>query len=145
MRGITLVVSLFALGAPEAMAANAHEAQCLKVLTAQAPNSIPDPADFQGVACPERGLRPAFRHDANRGFVRVARPLERGEIVLRYAQFATDGVRPGQTLLLRFVSGPVQIEREVVALQAARPGQRLFVKAGDGQILSVRYDGDAPQ
>lgn len=48
-------------------------------------------------------------------------------------------VRRGDHLRLATGAGPVRVERDVEALQAARDGQRLFVRAADGKTWSVRY------
>lgn len=50
-------------------------------------------------------------------------------------------VRPGETISLTTRAGPVRVARDVEALQAARAGQRLFVRAADGTVMSVRYAG----
>lgn len=51
---------------------------------------------------------------------------------------------PGQRLRLVTASGPVEVERDVEAMQAARPGHLLFVKTSDGEILTARFAGAAP-
>jgi hypothetical protein len=48
-------------------------------------------------------------------------------------------LKTGDAVNLSIGVGAVRIERRVEALQAARPGQRLFVRSEDGQTLSVRY------
>ena len=53
-------------------------------------------------------------------------------------------VHPGEMLSLIVATGAVRIERRVEAMQPARPGQRLFVKSADGQVLSVRYEEVRP-
>ena len=52
-------------------------------------------------------------------------------------------VRRGDHLRLATVAGPVRVERDVEALQPARTGQRLFVRAADGKTLSVVYQAAA--
>jgi hypothetical protein len=42
---------------------------------------------------------------------------------------------------LNVAIGPIRVERQVTAMQAADPGQRMFVKEADGSMLSVRYAG----
>jgi len=53
-------------------------------------------------------------------------------------------VRRGDHLRLATTAGPVRVERDVEALQAARNGQRLFVRAADGKTLSVVYQAPTP-
>ncbi len=53
-------------------------------------------------------------------------------------------VLPGDTLSLVVFSGSARIERKVEALQAARPGEHLFVRAADGDVLSVQYERAQP-
>lgn len=53
-------------------------------------------------------------------------------------------VRPGDALILAVFAGPVRVEREVTALQPARPGHRLFVRDRQGQVFTARYERAAP-
>ena len=57
---------------------------------------------------------------------------------------AGDAIHRGDHLHLTTIAGPVRVEREVEALQSARDGQRLFVRAADGQTLSVVYRAPSP-
>lgn len=52
-----------------------------------------------------------------------------------------ESVSRGSRLTMVASVGPVRVTRAVEALQQTRPGGRLFVRDGDGQILSVRYSG----
>jgi hypothetical protein len=56
---------------------------------------------------------------------------------------AQDLVAPGDTVGLGVAVGAVRVERQVTALQAARPGDRLFVADADGRTVSVRYAASA--
>lgn len=132
------VSSLVAIPEP-GVASATPQVGCLKALAALAPGAVPDSSSFEPVACPDGTIAPAFRYDRARGFPRLARAVAEAEIVPVYPHFGADMVRPGQTLQLVIASGAVRIERQVEAMQAARPGQRLFVRSSDGQILSVRY------
>lgn len=58
---------------------------------------------------------------------------------------AAEAVRPGQKLHVVTELGTVRVERDVEALQTARPGQRLFVRSADGQVFSIRYEEQAAQ
>ncbi len=93
--------------------------------------------------CPEESDNP-YRYDAAAGIARLSRSVAEGEILRAPPEFAVRMVRPGDTLVLVSGAGAVRIERDVEALQAAGPGGRLFVKARDGAVLSVRYEEVAP-
>jgi flagella basal body P-ring formation protein FlgA len=99
---------------------------------------------FERVACPDGKLDNPYRYDAALGIARLARPVAQGEIVRAAPEFGASMIRPGDVLELVSAAGSVRIERDVEALQAARPGQRLFVRAHDGQVISVRYEDVAP-
>ncbi len=113
--------------------------QCLRAVVAVQVDSVPRSDEFVPTGC-ERGQGGAvYRYDRSSGITRLARAIAAGETVPRFPEFGIDMVRPGQILYLLVVSGPVTIERKVQALQAARPGQRVFVETGDGEIVSARY------
>lgn len=116
--------------------------RCLKALTVIAAGTVPEDESFAVAACPSRTPAPAFRHDEVARFSRLARDVAAGEIVRRYPEFGSDVVRPGQRLTLVIKAGAISLERQVEALQPARQGQRLFVRASDGQVLSAEYGGD---
>jgi hypothetical protein len=119
-------------------------AVCLKVLAPVAAHAAPRPEAFAPVACPQPAPASVYRYDAVYASTMTARALVPGEIVRAFPEFKTRMVRPGDKLVLIGASGGVRIERDVVAIQAARPGQRLFVQASDGKLISVRYDEVAP-
>jgi hypothetical protein len=122
--------------------AKAVAMQCLKALAPMDADSAPDSGKFEPVDCDGK-TKAAFRYDQAGGFTRAFRAIAAGEIIPSYPEFSADMVRPGQRLQLVVVSGVARVERQVVAMQSARPGQRLFVKSSDGQILSVRFEGSA--
>lgn len=135
--GAAAILLMAALGA-------ASEPACLRVLAAVDAASVPREEAFERVACPDGKLDSPYRHDAASGIARLARAIAPGEVVRAFPEFGLRMVRPGDTLELVSAAGAVRIARDVEALQAARPGQRLFVKARDGQVLSVRYEDVAP-
>jgi len=67
-----------------------------------------------------------------------------GDVVPVFAGYGGGDIMPGDALSVVVTSGPVRIERRVVALQRGRPGHRLFVRADDGAVLVVRYERPAP-
>jgi hypothetical protein len=115
-------------------------AGCLKALAPLDADSVPDSDKFEQADCTGK-TEAAFRYDQVGGFTRAVRAISAGQIVPAYPEFSFDMVRPGQTLHLVVVTGATRVQRQVVAMQSARPGQRLFVKSSDGQILSVRFEG----
>jgi hypothetical protein len=127
-----------------ALAANLHPAQCLAALKPLPAHAIPADAAFRQVDCPASGVGRAFAYDAVASVSRVSHAIAAGDIVARYPEFGARMVLPGDTLSLVVVSGSTRIERKVEALQAARPGERLFVRAADGDVLSVQYERAQP-
>jgi uncharacterized protein YbbK (DUF523 family) len=126
------------------MLAAAMTAMCLKVLAPVAAHDVPQPSAFAPAPCPLAALESVYRYDGTQGVSVTARAFAPGEIVRAFPEFAASMVRPGDKLELIGASAGVRIERDVTALQAARAGQRLFVKAADGQIISVRYEEVRP-
>jgi flagella basal body P-ring formation protein FlgA len=120
------------------------DSACLRVLTPIAEGRVPDSADFQPVLCPPHRPAPAFRYDTVTHATRATRPLAQNEVVPVFSEFGAKLVLPGQMLQLVTQSGAVRIIRQVEAMQAARSGERLFVKASDGQIFSARYEAASP-
>jgi hypothetical protein len=101
--------------------------------------SVPRSGDFVRVGCPSGGVERAFRRDNTTGVTRLSRAVSAGETVPSYPEYGIDMIEPGQNLRLVVIMGAARIERQVEALQPARPGQRLFVRSDDGEVLSVRY------
>lgn len=127
-----------------AIPAAASTQHCLRVRAPLAAESFAASRDFEAASCPEHVSRDAFRYDARTGAARVVRDLAPGEIVTAFSGFDAGAIAPGDRLTLVTVEGPVRIEREVTAMQAAGPGRRLFVKGADGAVISVRYEQVAP-
>jgi hypothetical protein len=124
--------------------ANPVPAQCLRALSPLSESSIPLSSAFDLVVCPAGKAARPFHYDTAQRVTRLTRPISVGDIVAMFPEFGTKMVRPGDVLELLGASGAVRIERDVEALQGASPGQRLFVKSGDGEILSVRYEDVVP-
>lgn len=122
----------------------AASAQCLEARGPLAAGAVPRAANFEAVVCPQEKIARAFAYDHVHGCTHAIRAIAAGDIVPAYPEFVRGGIEPGQTLQLVISNGPVRIAREVQAMQAAKSGQKLFVKTDDGQILSVRYESRAP-
>jgi hypothetical protein len=129
-----------ALGGHAAMAAP----HCLQARAPLAVGAIPLSEQFAPADCPAAPGEGAFHYDRASGTTTLARAVAQGEIVPVYPEYGADMIHPGQMLHLVVVAGAARIERQVEALQPARPGQRLFVKSADGKILSVRYEETTP-
>ena len=139
-RGIALTAILTAL-AVNGAAAKSSGAQCLKARAPVEANAIPRSDGFEPAACPASNMdMNAFWYDRALGVSRAARAIAVSEIVRAYPEFGGSAVLPGQTLRLVVTSGAIRVELAVEALQPARPGQRLFVKSANGEILSVVYE-----
>lgn len=54
-------------------------------------------------------------------------------------------VAGGTALTLVSSVGPVSVERAVTTLQGARPGRRVFVRDGDGNVFASRLAADGAQ
>jgi hypothetical protein len=115
-------------------------AVCLISVAAIPRNSVPRSDEFSPAPCGNNRVQGAFRYDRSSGASRLARDLAAGDVVERFPEYGADMVLPGQHLNLVVEIGNVRVERQVEALQSARPGERLFVKGDDGQILSVRFE-----
>jgi hypothetical protein len=141
--GTTFVAAALA-AALSGHASAAQDARCLQARGLLAAGAIPLSEQFAPVECPAAPARDAFHYDRASGITTLARPLGAGDIVPSYPEYGVAMVHPGEMLKLVVAVGPVRIERNVEAMQPARPGQRLFVKSADGQVLSVRYEEVRP-
>lgn len=93
--------------------------------------------DVTPVECRTEAPRPAIRYDRAGGVLVAADALPAGSYLGRLAPLAGEGVAQGAALTLRSRSGPVTIERRVVAMQPGRPGGKLFVRDAGGQVFAV--------
>jgi flagella basal body P-ring formation protein FlgA len=132
---------LLLLGIALIPGAGQSQGHCLKALAALPEGSIPVSEKFRRVDCPSsEAPAAAFRYDRVQGSSHLSRSILEGEVVPIFPEFEMRLVQPGQTLLMVISTGAARIERKVEALQTARPGQKLFVRSADGQILSARYE-----
>lgn len=56
----------------------------------------------------------------------------------------TSGIAKGEKVGVRIVSGPFAIERSGIAAGDAKPGSRLFVRTGNGQVVRAIVEGATP-
>lgn len=118
--------------------------ECLKARVPLAVDATPATENFETAACPNHETVSALRYDVAHGAMRLTRAIAAGEVVRSYPGYRNEAVHPGEVLQLVIAFGPVRVARTVEAMQSAAPGQRLFVKAKDGAIFSVRYEEAAP-
>jgi flagella basal body P-ring formation protein FlgA len=111
-------------------------AACVQVLRPIAAGAVPVRSDVTEASC-ERRTEAAFRYDARLHAERAERDLKPGEVVVAAPAALMPAVSPGQVLYVTSHVGAVVIEREVRALQAAQPGQRMFVRGADGGVFAV--------
>lgn len=140
---LSLLVANMVAGTPSSLAVP-NKVGCLRALEPLAEDQVPTSAEFAPADCVGTEGTRAYWYDRSRHTTRLVRQLEKGEIVAAFPEYGKDIVVPGQTLALVSSVGVVRVERQVEALEEARPGQRLFVRSTDGDVLSVRYEGRAP-
>ena len=133
VRGIIVMAMLAALPA--------QAATCVRATHALAAGAVPSAEDFAAADCGSEHPARAVRYDAAQRSARLSRPVKADEVIAAIPAAMLAGVVPGQTLYVQIRVGPVVVQREVTALQPASPGQRLFVRAADGTVMSVRYPG----
>jgi len=112
---------------------------CLRVRHAIPAGAIAKTDAFVPAVCADKSANP-FRYDAQRGVSVTAQALAPGDVVPRYPDYGAQALSPGDTMELEARAGGILVARKVDVLQRARPGQRLFVRAEDGSILSVTYE-----
>lgn len=128
------------LGKPLASATYA----CIRALKPIEAGSFPRANDFVSASCEGSGGGKAFRYDSRARAVRSIRDVRAGETVAALPETLFATVMPGQPLLTVVHVGPVRVERQVEALQPARPGQRLFVRTQDGEVFPIAYPSAQP-
>lgn len=94
-----------------------------------------------------RALAPALGPWTPRGddtLVVVRRAAPGPDAAARSAAMSRPAISPGDHLRLVTVVGPVTIERDVEAVQAAERGDDVFVRSSDGRVFSARAEDIAP-
>lgn len=115
---------------------SAPPTNCIRALHAVTAGAIPTGEDVAPSPC--TAPQPAaFRFDPAARTVRAIRDLADGDVAPA-PRFALASVRPGQRLFLKTQAGPVTVDREVEAVQAARAGQSVFVRAAGGEMFAVQ-------
>jgi hypothetical protein len=122
--------------ADDAPTAAPQAASCLELLHPLAFGAVAAQSDFQPAPCVQLSDGAPLRYDRATRVMRATRDLGKGER-LAAPRGALAEVRPGQKLIVTARVGPVTVERDVVAVQPARSGDAVFVKANDGEIFSA--------
>lgn len=110
---------------------------CMMVLNPIAAGGAPRAKDLQSAPCGEIRPARAFSFDRTARVARAVRALRPGETVAAIPPSSLAAVRPGDAYVVTARSGPVVVQRDVVAVQAARPGQPMFVKGADGEVFAA--------
>ena len=110
---------------------------CMVVLNPIAAGVAPRAEDLQSVPCGEIRPARAFGFDRTARVARALRALHPGETVAAIAPSSLTAVRPGDAYVVTARSGPVVVQRQVVAVQPAKPGQSMFVKGADGEVFAA--------
>jgi hypothetical protein len=124
--------------------ADAAPASCLRVLSPLDANTILASDMVAPAACDDVMADAPIVRDAASGFARTRARLEADAIVPHTLLAPAPRTRKGDHLTLVIAAGPVTITRPVEALQDASPGERLFVRDADGEILSMPLGETAP-
>lgn len=129
----TKVVVRRAKPAPAAQA----QAACVRPRQAIDPDQVLTDADFADVDCGAVAApQAAWRYDRAAKALRADRALATTDVLAAPPAAMLAAVRPGQSVRVTARVGAVTIERAAEAVQPARAGQPLFVKAG-GRIFAV--------
>jgi len=107
-----------------------------------AAGQVPAAGDLVVAECGDSKPNSVVRYDADLRAVRFTRPVQADEIIAAIPRDLMTVIIPGQKIYVSVRVGPVVVQREVEALQPANPGQSLFVRTVDGQVMSATYAGD---
>lgn len=108
---------------------------CFAAANAIAPGTTLSAGDVTEAPCrAEVGVRLQY---GRAGLVVAREAVPAGGYLGRLAALPERTVGKGATLTLRSTSGPVTVERAVVALQPARSGGKLFVRDASGSVFAA--------
>jgi len=108
---------------------------CFAAANGLAAGTVLSVSDVASIPC--RDEAPAQLRYGRAGLVIAAAAVPAGGYLGRLAALPERTVGKGAPLTLRSTSGPVTIERSVVALQSARSGGRLFVRDAGGAVFAA--------
>jgi flagella basal body P-ring formation protein FlgA len=117
-------------------AAERPRAACAELARPLAAGAALAGGDLVAVECREEAAS-GLRFDRLERVARADRDLKAGTYLGRISAAPSVAVDKGAKLTLVATAGPVRVSREVVALQAGRPGGRLFVRDAEGNVTSA--------
>lgn len=119
-------------------AATEETRQCFEVAAPVAQDEFISAEDVNAVSCDRQQATAALRHDRETGAAVAARALAPGDYLGRIHLGQPAIVRRGDKLVLQSRSGPVVIERPVVAMQSGKASdRRIFVQTDDGTTIAT--------
>lgn len=110
---------------------------CFELTHAVAPRT---PLTRDGVAlttCTSARAPLALAYDARNGIVRAAETGSAGHYLGQLIALPTHLIEQDEPLQLRVTAGPVEITREVIAVQPAHTGEAIFVRDADGHVFAA--------
>ena len=110
---------------------------CFAVARDLARGTMVTASDFIADACPEKRPSGMLAFDRANGILRASADLKTGMAVGRISPATAPAVEKGSKLTLVARSGPIRVERPVVALQAGRVDGRIFVIDEERNVTSV--------
>lgn len=118
---------------------------CLEATRPLQLGMVPSARDFRPVACADAKTVQVLRYDEGIHAFRLLRNLASGDTIEGPSSSFLTEVVPGDKLYLTVQVGPVLVQREVEALQPARLGETLFVRALDGRVMTALLAEGAPR
>src|SRR5258706_6137758 len=112
-------------------------ASCGRMLRAVRAGARPAPGDDAPAPCDVRNPERPFGYDHQTRRVRAARDIAPGETLQSPPASLMVAIHPGASLRLQTTIGAVTVERDVEAMQAARSGDPVFVRAADGSVFAA--------
>ncbi|MEA3064408.1 MAG: hypothetical protein QOJ27_847, partial [Sphingomonadales bacterium] len=121
----------------QATAGDRPAGACAELARPLADGAVLSSEDLVPVACRDHAASPPLRFDRLNRVVRADGGIEAGTYLGRISAPPAVAVDKGDKLRLVATAGPVRVSRDVVALQAGRPGGRLFVRDAEGNVTSA--------
>lgn len=117
-----------------------HDAKCFMTRYAIPRGEFINSDDLVDAPCDRNAVRVPIGLNRSLSAPYAAADLSAFSYVGSLKAPATHPVQAGTALHLRTVSGPVTIDRKVVAMQSGFPGNRIFVKTDDGIVIARRLE-----
>lgn len=117
-----------------------RDAKCFMTRHSVAMGEFISVGDLVGTPCDKSAARASIRINRSVSAPYAAADLPAFAYVGNLKVPTAEPVKAGTTMQLRTVSGPVTIERKVIALQSGFPGNRIFVQTDDGVVIARRLE-----